>query len=72
MILLNPGGPGASGVDEVLNYGSTIQVKLPTPPSSLPSTFLLLTIDLLPLTIDLPHPYYFPPFYSPSSFLPLF
>jgi hypothetical protein len=28
MILLNPGGPGPSGVEQALEYGSTIQVSL--------------------------------------------
>ncbi|ROW07119.1 hypothetical protein VPNG_07359 [Cytospora leucostoma] len=30
MILVNPGGPGASGIEEVLGYGSTIQAVIGT------------------------------------------
>ena len=31
MILVNPGGPGHSGVEQVLDYGSVVQVS-DTPP----------------------------------------
>lgn len=45
MILMNPGGPGHSGVEMVIEYGSTLQVSIDIQGQIVPFPFACIYLE---------------------------